>query len=129
MKTNILKWDYRLLLVLSSINAAAMLSCFYIGYFSLFIEAIVVGYQFVSNGLHLFLNHKSIGFKNLRVYYLTITIVYALLIAVAIYYNPFNRVLFVVALMLIPQLLTSAYTWLCKKELNFLERREFHILK
>jgi hypothetical protein len=131
MKTTILKWDYRLQLVLGIINLLGFVAFWYAAYIVLFFEVFIGAYQLISNGTNILLQHKSIGFTEWRKAHLICAILYvAFLIPMALYgIDSFDTFLFAVLFLIMPQTFLYSYIVLCKKELDFIEQREFHILK
>ena len=131
MKTMILKWDYRIQLILGLFNLAGFVAFWYLAYIVLFFQAILGLYQLTSNGVHLLLQHKSLGFTDWRKVHFFGSIIYAALLTPLLLWgiNSFNSFLFALLLLIIPQAILYGYIFLCKRELDFLEQREFHILK
>lgn len=93
-------------------------------------------YHFFTNFAHLEANHKSIGYTKYRLFYHRLTLIYvptAALITYAIIDLGIEHTLSIATLLLIwliiPQIVMHAYVYLSTKEANFIEQREFHILK
>lgn len=131
MKTGILKWDVFIQAFLLVINTAVLAGFIYEaanpkpegGLFFillLWLETIIGVYQLISNGLHLLLNHRSIGFVFWRLLITGVVIIYWTVLTLT---QP------TIFLLVVHQVLMYAYAYLCYRELEFLERREFFILK
>ena len=129
MKTTILKWDHRLQLILGLGNLILIPVAWAIPYFFLAAEIIIAPYQLLSNGTHLLLQHKSLGFAHWRVLHFWGLLTYILFLGVLIFADAIYPAVFIICFMIIPQLFLYSYIWLCKQELQWLERNEFHILK
>ncbi len=129
MKTNILKWDYYLQLGLGALNLAGLLFYWHTIYVLLALQAIIGLYQLCSNSLHIFLEHKSVGYFQWRQRHLSGSAGYVFLLLTMGNLIPFNSFWFFLLVVTIPQLVIYSYVLLCKKELDFIEHREFHILK
>jgi hypothetical protein len=139
MKTKILKWDLRIQVVLDAFNLllfAMPYGWVVVGCFQPFFGC----YHLLSSIVQLAANHKSTAFRAWRKRHLLLQIAYPLA-GLALYFLitlnhinlPDNSIAFNVLLailgMVIPQLTFYANTWLCYRELQFLENREFFILK
>ncbi|HLP19882.1 MAG TPA: hypothetical protein VK174_06250 [Chitinophagales bacterium] len=129
MKTTILKYDYHLQLLLLVADGAVLIFIWYIPYMLLLFQLIIGFYQLCSSALHLFLQHKSIGFYQWRIKHFFGSVLYLTFLILLTYNGPYNAFLFIATVIVIPQAILFAYTLLCKRELNFIEEREFHILK
>lgn len=92
-------------------------------------------YHFCTNYAHLQAKHRSVGFAKYRELYKNLTLVYvptASLMTVILQKadNHFVTLpLLTVIWLVVPQFVLYAYIYLCKKEIDFIERNEFHILK
>ena len=129
MKTTALKWDVRIQLVLAVIDIAMLALSLYSAYFLLMAQLLIGTYQLCTNAIHIFLQHKSIGFIQWRVRHLFGSLLYLVLLAVLANTGYMNTAGFVVLVVIVPQAILFAYVTLCKKELDYIEEREFHILK
>jgi hypothetical protein len=129
MKTTILKWDYYLQVLLGIANLGVIAMAWAIPYLLLFAQLLIGFYQLCSSGLHLVLQHKSLGFVYWRFWHFTGSLIYLVFLGALVYAGVLNTVVFVFFFMIVPQVILYSYIWLCKKELNWLERNEFHILK
>ncbi len=129
MKTSILKWDLHLQLALAVIDFMALSFSAYAIHILLLAQFFIGAYQLCSSGVHLLLQHKSIGFFQWRVKHFWGSLVYLIFLIALVYGNEHNEILWFTGVILVPQAILFAYILLCKKELDFIEEREFHILK
>ena len=129
--TEILKWDVDLQKILVVINVVALLGMlvdgglFYVWFYSLAISGTL---QIISNVVHLLLAHKSIGYASLRLWHFWCSLLY-IFFFVAIFNALGADVLRWVTMIIIPETVFFAYFTLCSHELNYLQHREFHILR
>ncbi len=131
MKTKILKYDVAVQTVLVVINLLTYLAFALdrdLGYLILILQFIIGMWQLTSSGLHLLLQHKSIGYMQWRALHFWGSVCYISLLAVLAgwYYLYLLGLLLVV---IIPQGILYAYFWLCRSELHYLQNREFFILR
>jgi len=129
MKTQILKWDVTLqtLLVLLSLGFVLFPVLWY---FLLAPLAVLWVYQLLSNGTHLLLNHKSVGYIGFRKVHLLGAVFYPVFLYLYMYKAPYMPVwVGTMVLFVIPPLVVGLYYYLCYSELNYLKHREFFILK
>ncbi|HLP52816.1 MAG TPA: hypothetical protein VK154_18135 [Chitinophagales bacterium] len=129
MKTSILKYDYYIQLLLLIADVAALLFAWYVPYLLLIFQLIIGLYQLCSSALHLFLQHKSIGFYEWRIKHFAGSVLYLAFLILLGCYGAYNAFLVIATVIVIPQAILFAYIMLCKRELDFIEEREFHILK
>ena len=132
MKTKILKWDVVFQEVLIAGNILSiMLGCFVMKGFFMYILVIqFIGgvAQLTGSGIHLHLQHKSIGFAFWRRLHFYGSLIYlAILFLFSGKHN--DGMVWFIMFFLIPQIIFYAYFILCFKELRFLKNREFHILR
>ncbi|MCW5908178.1 MAG: hypothetical protein KIS94_09985 [Chitinophagales bacterium] len=129
MKTTVLKWDYRIQVVLGLVNLACVVVYWQIPYLLLFMQVVIGAYQLISSLLHLCMQHKSVGFVGWRMGHFFGSLAYLLFLGWLVWLNALNTVVFISCFMIIPQVVIYTYILLCKKELNYLLHREFFILK
>lgn len=134
MKTTILKYDYYIQLALGVIDIVSMVCCWFIPYVIIGVQLLIGFYQLCSSGTHLLLQHKSIGFTQWRMKHFFGSLIYLVALYFTAYSGAFNggmlnSGLFIIAVVIVPQAVLFAYIILCKRELDFIEEREFHILK
>ena len=136
MKTNLLKWDTRIQLLFAAVTALFFVYPPMWGYL-LLLQMFLGAYEIFSNSIHLLLNHRSLGFRQERFVLLAASLVcvLAMLGALVLLFQSdadTSRLLpslNLFELILLPLVLQGAYFLLCKRELNFLQTREFFILK
>lgn len=99
------------------------------------VQLFINSYHFVTNLIHLYAKHRSIGFAIYRQQYFWLTIIYvpiASLLTWLLIETNVDTLLMIFAIivwLIIPQIVLYTYTYLCYSELNFIEQNEFHILK
>ncbi len=92
-------------------------------------------YHFCTNYAHLQAKHRSVGFTKYREFYKNLTLVYvptASLMTVILQQADNHLLTFpflTVIWLIVPQFVLYAYIYLCKKEIDFIEQNELHILK
>ena len=103
MKTTILKYDYHFQLLLLVADVATLLFAWYIPYLLLAFQLIIGAYQLCSSGLHLFLQHKSIGFYQWRMRHFIGSVLYLAFLILLAYYGAYNAFVFIATVIVIPQ--------------------------
>ncbi len=129
MKTTILKWDYRIQFVLGVLNVIGLVALWFLSYIILFFQVLLGLYQLTSSAIHILLNHKSLGFIKWRMLHFWGSLIYLVIVFSFVYKDEFHQVAWITFVIIIPQFILYTYIWLCKKELDWLEHNEFHILK
>lgn len=92
-------------------------------------------YHFVTNLMHLYARHRSVGFTSYRQQYFWLTVIYvpvASLLTWLIVITNTDTLLMIFAViiwLIVPQVVLYAYTYLCYSEFEFIEQNELHILK
>ncbi|MFM2306914.1 MAG: hypothetical protein RLZZ367_1583 [Bacteroidota bacterium] len=129
MKTSILKWDLRVQIGMVVINLLAVATTLVEPTLLLIVQFLIGTYQLCSSALHIFLKHKSIGFTQWRVRHLFGSLLYLVFLAAFGSTDFMGAAGFVILVIIVPQIILFAYVGLCKKELEFIQEREFHILK
>ena len=117
---------------LACINTCAIIAvAFNTDFFGplLLIQIFINLYHFFTNMVHLNANHRSVGFAQYRSYYQTLSLVYVPVGFILTLAFLGSLAFFIITWLIIPQIVLHAYIYLCKKELDFIEQREFHILK
>ncbi len=132
MKTKILKWDVMFQEFMIAANILFVVLAFLItkGFFFyiLIMQFIGGAAQLTGSGIHLRLQHKSLGFAFWRRLHFYGSLIY--LATVFILFSKYNDgMVWFIMFFLIPQVIFYAYFFLCFKELRFLQSREFHILR
>ena len=132
MKTKILKWDVDIQLFLVAINTVLLsLSLFLrdFAYAFLLLQFVEGAYQLMSSGINLLLNHKSLGFAELRRLHFFGSIAYLVVLFGVVTIDLSNALLAIALFIIVPQIIFYCYFLLCRRELQFLINREFHILR
>ena len=129
MKTSILKWDLRIQLGLALIDLLALAIAIEEPFFLMLAQLLIGGYQLCSSVTHIFLQHKSIGFTQWRIRHFFGSLLYLAFLIVLANTGYIANAGFIVLVIILPQAILFAYVTLFKKELDFIEEREFHILK
>ena len=133
MKTKILKWDVVLQSLMIPFNLIfTLVPSFW--FFLLLLQFFEGIYQLISSGINLSMGHKSIGYKQYRQLHFIGSIAYIAFLCLLIEAGSFMeglifKIAMLVFFVIIPQAISYAYFWLCKKELVYLQNREFFILK
>lgn len=129
MKTSILKWDLRIQIGLSLIDLLALVIAIEEPIFLMLAQLLIGLYQLCSSATHIFLQHKSIGFTQWRIRHFSGSLLYLVFLFVMGNVVFIGNIGFTVLVIIVPQAILFAYILLCKNELDFIEEREFHILK
>ena len=132
MKTKILKWDVDIQIFLVAVNTMLLsLSLFLRDFAFLFLllQFIEGAYQLTSSGVNLLLNHKSLGFAELRRLHFFGSIAYLVILFGVVTIDVSNALIAISMFILVPQIVFYSYFLLCRRELRFLTNREFHILR
>lgn len=129
MKTSILKWDLRIQLVLVLIDLLALAIAIEEPFFLMMAQLLIGLYQLCSSATHIFLQHKSIGFTQWRIRHFFGSLLYLVFLVVMGNAGYIGNAGFIALVIVVPQIILFANVLLCKKELDFIEEREFHILK
>ena len=131
MKTKILKWDVdiqKFLIVVNIIVFVAMISNGGLSNVWFFSMALSGFFQIIGNAIHILVGHKSIGYRNLRLWHFWCSLFY-IYFFFAIFYAFAVVALRWVFVIIIPEAAFFAYFSLCYHELKYLQHREFHILR
>ena len=133
MKTKILNWDVNIQWVLIGLNLLILCLLLWSPYFIgvlLYAEVVLGIYQLTSGGVNLALNHKSAGFRSLRQWHLGGAVIFMLVIEHLNKSGGTDNMFIDLAFMVVvPQVVFHAYFILCRKELHYLQNREFFILR
>ena len=98
-------------------------------------QACINIYHFITNFIHISVEHKSLGFTKYRHGYTLLTLIYVpvgMFISYFIVFflkEPYIWAFYTIVWLIIPQVVLHLYIYLCKKEVEFIEQNEFHILK
>jgi|GEM_PF-2739987 len=93
-------------------------------------------YHFFTNSAHLYAQHRSIVSTKLRDFYSTLSLIYvpsAIFISVTLakIFSKTNHmgILFLIIWLFIPQIVMHAYIYMCKREMDYLSKRESFTFK
>jgi hypothetical protein len=132
MSTQILKYDVGFQKFLIGLNLLFLILGLAVnkGFFLYILGMQFIGgaAQLTGSGMHLMLQHKSIGFSFWRKVHFTGSVIYMVLLGL-LTKTDVDGALWFIAVFAIPQCIFYAYFFLCFKELKFLENREFHMLR
>lgn len=129
MKTTILKYDYYVQLALVVVSVVSTIAFWSVPVVIAGIQFVIGFYLLCSSFAHILMEHKSIGFFQWRVRHFFGSLAYLILLIAMAFGGLINGVTCIWMVVVVPQIVLVAYTVLCKKELEFIEEREFHILK
>lgn len=141
MKTShFLRIDLAIQYTLAGVNLLLIIAGFInvdFWYWVIYNQIIINVYHFITNAIHLKAEHRSLGFSYQRKRYINLCIGYVPIccaITIVLIYLwlllPLLCVgVFFVMWFVIPQIELHRYIYLCKKEVDFIEHNEFHILK
>lgn len=141
MKTaEFLRIDLAIQYTLAGVNLLLIIAGFIDAQFwswMLFNQIFLNIYHFITNSLHLKAQHRSVGFSYDRKRYMNLCLAYVpigcvitiLLVYLWLLLPLLCAGMLFVMWFVIPQIVLHRYIYLCKKEVDFIEQNEFHILK
>lgn len=129
---NLLRTDLYIQYGLAAINLCALLATAISreSFVALMVVQVTINvYHFCTNLIHINAKHRSLGFARYRDTYFDLTMIYVPIFMVLSFMLWWLPGFMLIVWLIIPQIVLHLYIYLCKKEVDFIEQNEFHILK